>query len=101
MYIHAVMYETTPPGVHPIMRRRKPDPHRVRPLPEFMHKRFHELCDEMKAYCENQRDTWLAAIAVDETEHSQGMYAYWYMASNFIPVVRKLGTDNGHHSSNS
>lgn len=79
--------------------RREPDPQRVRPLPRFMHKRFHELCDEMKQYCESQRGVWLDAIAFDATDHSKQMHMYWTCVTNFIPIVRKLGTDDGHHTS--
>lgn len=78
---------------------RKPDPHRVRPLPRFMHKRFKELCLEMESYFANQAITWFKAIDHDETDTSRNNYAFWSALLMGIGVIRKLGTDDGDHTS--
>lgn len=89
------------------MRVPKPNMGKVRPLPRFMRPRFHDLCDEIKIYCDNQRRVWSKAYEISPTEQIARTYIYWDVAYTFLNTVRALGvgrdnspSDPGHPPSN-
>lgn len=84
-------------GDRPDVRARPDRGVKVDPLPKFMHQRFSEFCQGMRALCNSHIGTYQHALreGVDET-YVRSQLIYWMSARKFINHIEYMGT---HHDS--